>query len=137
MIRGELAIGRGRIAPTHLYAVDRWDPDHDAVMRIGGKAPRRQAHSLRRRASHACLGSPPPRIVINALPVLATGAEFLGIALMSTGRLLRRTQDDAGGDLAGGHQTPECDQQLARQRDNQGLAGGAAGIGGARPVPLR
>ena len=25
------------IAPTHLYSVDRWDPDHDAVMRIEAK----------------------------------------------------------------------------------------------------
>jgi hypothetical protein len=36
-----------KIAPTHLYSVDLWDPDHDAVIRIGGRAPRRQAHSLK------------------------------------------------------------------------------------------
>jgi len=37
MIRGELAIG-AHVRAGHLYAV-RSDPDHDAVMRIGGKAP--------------------------------------------------------------------------------------------------
>jgi hypothetical protein len=36
-------------------------------MRIGGEAPGRQAHSLGRRDSHACLGSPPPRIVMGSL----------------------------------------------------------------------
>ena len=41
----------------------RQDLDHDAVMRIGGAVPGRQAHSLGRRRSHACLGSPPPRII--------------------------------------------------------------------------
>src|SRR6187455_1071245 len=44
----------------------RADLDHDAVMRIGGAAPGRQAHSLGRRRSHACLGSPPPRIVMSS-----------------------------------------------------------------------
>src|SRR6202040_4233863 len=33
---------------THLYAVGPLDPDHDAVMRIGGKAPGGGPHSLRR-----------------------------------------------------------------------------------------
>ena len=38
--RGELAIGRGSRA-TDLYAVGSFDPDHDAVMRIGvGLHPR-------------------------------------------------------------------------------------------------
>jgi hypothetical protein len=33
---------------TCLYAADPRDPDHDAVMRIGGEAPGRRAHSLTR-----------------------------------------------------------------------------------------
>src|SRR6266446_10827186 len=37
-IRGKLAIG-ARLRATDLYAVGSFDPDHDAVMRIGGKAP--------------------------------------------------------------------------------------------------
>src|SRR5467141_152740 len=37
-IRGELAIG-ARLRATDLYAVGSFDPDHDAVMRIGGETP--------------------------------------------------------------------------------------------------
>src|SRR5690348_2613491 len=37
-IRGELAIG-ARLRATDLYTVGSLDPDHDAVMRIGGEAP--------------------------------------------------------------------------------------------------
>ena len=37
-IRGELAIG-AHLRATDLYTVGSFDPDHDAVMRIGGEAP--------------------------------------------------------------------------------------------------
>jgi hypothetical protein len=37
-IRGELAIG-AHLRATDLYTVGSSDPDHDAVMRIGGEAP--------------------------------------------------------------------------------------------------
>jgi hypothetical protein len=37
-IRGQLAIGV-HLRATDLYAVGSVDPDHDAVMRIGGEAP--------------------------------------------------------------------------------------------------
>ena len=37
-IRGELPIW-GHLRATNLYAVGSFDPDHDAVMRIGGEAP--------------------------------------------------------------------------------------------------
>ena len=40
------------------------DPDHDALMRISGEAPRRRAHSAQRHESLVFGGSPPPRIVI-------------------------------------------------------------------------
>src|SRR3954453_370596 len=50
---------------TLVFGRSGTDLDHDAVIRIGGAAPGRQAHSLGRRCSHACLGSPPPRIVIS------------------------------------------------------------------------
>ena len=114
----------------------RVDLDHDAVMRIGGKAPRRQAHSLRWRTSHACLGSPPPRIVIGAA-VRATRRRNRLLAICFPAGCSRRcTQDDTPRDLAGRHQLPQCNQQLARQRDHHGLAGGAAGIGCPRPIPL-
>src|SRR5437899_8443478 len=74
MIRGELAIRRGTSRHTLVFGGFDVNPNHDAVIRISGKAPRRQAHSLRRRASHACLGSPPPRIVIDSPVVnMSTG----------------------------------------------------------------
>jgi hypothetical protein len=38
---------------TYLYSVDPRDLDHDAVMRIGGRAPERWAHSTRRPESHS------------------------------------------------------------------------------------
>jgi hypothetical protein len=37
-VRGELAMGTD-LRVTDLYAVGSFDPDHDAVMRIGGEAP--------------------------------------------------------------------------------------------------
>ena len=37
-IRGELAIGT-HLRAADLYTVGSFDPDHDAVMRIGGEAP--------------------------------------------------------------------------------------------------
>ena len=37
-IRGELASG-AHLRAADLYAVESFDPDHDAVMRIGGEAP--------------------------------------------------------------------------------------------------
>src|SRR5438309_9248898 len=37
-IRGELAIG-AHLRATDLYTVGSFNPDHDAVMRIGGEAP--------------------------------------------------------------------------------------------------
>ena len=37
-IRGELAM-RAHLRATNLYSVGSFDPDHDAVMRIGGEAP--------------------------------------------------------------------------------------------------
>src|SRR6266853_3418683 len=47
-IRGEPLSGRGSIAPRPCI---RWvqDPNHDALMRIGGEAPRRRTHSFSRR----------------------------------------------------------------------------------------
>ena len=102
------------IASTLLYSGVWSRPDHDAAMRIDGKVPGRRAHSLRRRESHACLGSPPPRIVINAPPILTTGVGFLGAALLSTGCSRRGTEHDAVRHFAGGDQPPQRDEQLAR-----------------------
>jgi hypothetical protein len=51
-IRGELAIGRETSRHTLVFGGSDADPDHDAVIRIGGEAPGRRAHSKPRRAGH-------------------------------------------------------------------------------------
>jgi hypothetical protein len=104
------------IASTLLYSGAWSRPDHDAAMRIDGEVPGRRAHSLRRRESHACLGSPPPRIVINAPSIRTMGVGFFGAASLSTGCSRRGTEDDAVRHFAGRDQTPQRDEQLARQR---------------------
>jgi hypothetical protein len=51
-LRGARQLGAEHRA-TYLYSVDPRDLDHDAVMRIGGRAPERWAHSTRRPESHS------------------------------------------------------------------------------------
>ena len=75
-IRGELAIG-ALLRATDLYSVGSFDPDHDAVMRIGvglqptdltrGEAPGGGpilSVGIRASSNH---GFPPPRIVNSAV----------------------------------------------------------------------
>ena len=54
-IRGELAIGRGSSRHNLVFGRSRAGPDHDAVMRIGGEAPGRRAHSRKRYRHHGLL----------------------------------------------------------------------------------
>src|SRR4051812_28620241 len=54
-IRGELAIGRGSSRHTLVFGRSTWDRNHDAVMRIGGEAPGRRAHSQERCQHHGWL----------------------------------------------------------------------------------
>ena len=49
---GSLPWGANHRAAT-LYSVGPCGPDHDAVMRIGGEAPKRRVHSPLRLESHA------------------------------------------------------------------------------------
>jgi hypothetical protein len=51
---GSLPSGADHRAAT-LYSVGPWGPDHDAVMRIGGEAPRRRTHSRNRCQHHGLL----------------------------------------------------------------------------------
>src|SRR3954454_10291346 len=119
---------------TPLYSVGPRGPDHDAVMRIGGEAPGRRAHSRKRCQTMASFGWPPPRIVIGDRRYPVRQAPR---ACPVRVRPSRRSQDDASRYLAGGHRAPQCDQQLSGQGHDQGLARAAAGIRRARPVPLR
>src|SRR3984893_19015008 len=65
-IRGELAIG-ARLRATHLYAVGSFDPDHDAIMRIGGEAPGGGPILSVGISAMFDYGFPPPRIVNSAV----------------------------------------------------------------------
>src|SRR3979490_3335758 len=47
-IRGEPAFGRAYQSRHNLVFGGSKDPNHDAVMRIGGEAPRRRTHSFPR-----------------------------------------------------------------------------------------
>src|SRR3954467_1200168 len=49
------------IAPQPCIRQVQRGPDHNAVMRIGGEAPGRRAHSRKRCQTMACFGWPPPR----------------------------------------------------------------------------
>ena len=65
-IRGELAIG-AHLRATDLYAVGWFDPDHDAVMRIGGEAPGGGPILSVGISARFEFGFPPPRIVNSAV----------------------------------------------------------------------
>src|SRR5271169_2531295 len=56
---------------THLYAVGSFDPDHDAVMRIGGKAPGGGPILSVGISARFEYGFPPPRIVSSAVVLKA------------------------------------------------------------------
>src|SRR5438270_8743498 len=65
-IRGELAIG-AHLRATDLYTVGPFDPDHDAVMRIGGEAPGGGSILSVGIIARFEYGVPPPRIVNSAI----------------------------------------------------------------------
>ena len=72
----KLSVGTTRGEPAHwarskhraatLYSVGSvLDPDHEAVIRFDGEAPRRRAHSADGIEAMELFGSPPPRLVID------------------------------------------------------------------------
>ena len=126
------------IAPQACIRWTRGDPDHDAAMRIGGEAPGRRAHSSMRHESHR-----KARVTATSDRHRQPAGEPWAGRKPSRGprcgraRSRRRTQDDTVRRLAGGHQTPQRDEQLARQRHDHGLARAAASVRRPRPVPDR
>src|SRR5262245_35048165 len=78
----ELAMRGAQIAPQPCIRLIREDRNHDAVIRIGGEAPGRQAHSSQRLESHGfSVGSLPPRIVIGR-PYLGTAQVLSSCCLL-------------------------------------------------------
>src|SRR6516164_2633500 len=62
---GSPPLGAKHRAAT-LYSVGSvLDPDHEAVIRFDGEAPRRRAHSADGIEAMELFGSPPPRLVID------------------------------------------------------------------------
>src|SRR5215212_6276272 len=113
------------------------DLDHDARMRIGSEAPWRRTHSHPRLKGH-CWGRDTATSDRPRQPALmgerAPKRNLLVDARRGSGH---RAQGDALRGLAGGHQTPQRDQELSREGDDHGFARAAAGVRRARPVPLR
>jgi len=61
---------------TALYPVASREAHHDAIIRIVGKVPQWQSHSIARRLNAmAGIGLPPPRIVIGSPPGLRRGGD--------------------------------------------------------------
>ena len=63
-VRGELAIQRKSSRRILVFGRSYGDQNHDAVIRIGGEAPRRRAHSPYGAETMRYGGWPPPRIVL-------------------------------------------------------------------------
>src|ERR1700726_1885440 len=135
-IRGELAIGR-IFAPHTCMREVRLDPDHDAVMRIGGKAPGGGPHSLRRHCVPCHVPVPATSDRQSAVRPERQRERRRGKKMLFPGALACRTQDDALQCLASRYKAPEPDQQLACQRDDHRLARAYTAIGSAGLVPLR
>src|ERR1700758_390690 len=106
-------------------------------MRIGGKAPGGGPILSVGIECHVSNRFPPPRIVDRQSPLWMPAASVeQGKEMISRGSLACRTQGDAVQWLANGDKSPECDEQLARQRDDHCFARGATAIGRAGLVPL-
>ena len=72
-IRGELAM-RAHLRATDLYAVGSFDPNHDAVIRIGGEAPGGGPILSVGISARFEYGFPPPRIVNSAVVLKASAS---------------------------------------------------------------
>jgi hypothetical protein len=110
---------RLRVAP--LYSVGPvLGPDHEAIIRFGGKAPRRRAHSNERfddRVLARVTTSDRDRLT-RAEEVSAWRAETLCAGLAIVKRSGGWPQHNAIRDFTGGDHAPEGDEQLAGECDD-------------------
>ena len=111
---GSPPLGAKHRAAT-LYAVgSARDPDHEAVIRFSGEAPRRRAHSADGIEAMELFGSPPLRLVIDGLSRKrdrTSNGVFL--LLDDPSRSGRRPQCNASRDFAGRDHAPQRDEQFA------------------------
>jgi hypothetical protein len=120
---------RGMTPNTLVCGRPRVRLDHDAVMRIGDDAPSGgpilwDGVKAMPASGHRHLGSLPAPGANKG-----NGHRFCSDNHPPASHLRRRPQHDAFRDLAGHHQPPQRDEQLAGQRHNHGFAGGRAGLG--------
>jgi hypothetical protein len=125
---------RTHLRATDLYAVGSFDPDHDAIMRIGGEAPGGGPILSVGISARFEYGFPPPRIV-NSAVVLKAPAR--APKMVVSGMLLsgRWTYDDTLQWFASSDKAPERNDQFACQRDDHGLARATTAVGGAGAIP--
>src|SRR3984893_12871495 len=110
--RGARQLGAEHRA-TYLYSVDPRDLDHEAVIRIGGRAPERWAHSTRRPESHSWVRVSTTSDRHRMLRHLRAEAPKSIVYLAASSR----THLDSNQRLAGRHETPQFDEQLVRHGD--------------------
>jgi len=146
----KLSVGTTRGEPAHwarskhraatLYSVGSvLDPDHEAVIRFDGEAPRRRAHSADGIEAMELFGSPPPRLVIDGQSRKCDWAPKLCVCAPRppNPRSGRRPQHNADRDFAGHDQAPQRDQQFPSEcHDHRRLAHALRAFG-PRPIPLR
>jgi hypothetical protein len=124
------------IAPQTCIRQALSEPNHDAVLRIGGEAPGRRAHSKSRRAR----------------PCAISGCRHLGSSSAVNDKYAselqkpqpswpagvpshRGAKGNAVRHLASGRQSPKHDQELAGERDDHGLARRTASVCRSCPIP--
>ena len=105
---GELAIQRKSSRRILVFGRSYRDQNHDAVIRIGGEAPRRRAHSPYGAETMRYGGWPPPRIVLKPCYVCCIRLHWL--VCSSRCSRYRRAQRNSFGDLAGRHHAPQRDE---------------------------
>jgi hypothetical protein len=83
------------------------------------------------------VGLPPPRLVICGL--ISTGEQTAEPqSCVPTGKSSRRRpKEQTCRRLAGCRQPPKCNEELAGERHDHGLARAATGVRGSFPIPLR
>jgi hypothetical protein len=104
--------------------------NHDAVMRIGGEAPRRWAHSNSRCEDHVLY-----RVAATSVRQLQLGIDVTPRLQPQLSYSCRRAQEQSDRRLAGRHEAPQRHEELARERHDHRLARAAAGIRSALPIP--
>ena len=137
--RGARPLGAKHRAAT-LYSVGSvLDPDHEAVIRFDGEAPRRRAHSADGIEAMELFGSPPPRLVIDGQSRKRDGRQSYAFTSPRppNPRSGRRPQHNADRDFAGHDQAPQRNQQFPGEcHDHRRLAHALRAFG-PRPIPLR